>query len=88
MDVVKTNLKKLQGDIDVQTEPGSGTTFLLNVPLTLAIIQSFMVKVGGQILEIPVADVVQSIVIKEEEINKLATGESFIATLKRSLWLI
>ncbi|NLC52853.1 MAG: chemotaxis protein CheA [Firmicutes bacterium] len=69
MDVVKTNLKKLQGDIDVQTEPGRGTTFLLRVPLTLAIIQSFMVKVGGQIFGIPVTDVVQSIVIKEEEIH-------------------
>ncbi len=71
MDVVKTNLKKLQGDIDVQTEPGRGTTFLLRVPLTLAIIQSFMVKVGGQIFGIPVADVVQSIVIKEEEIHQV-----------------
>ncbi|NLM36718.1 MAG: chemotaxis protein CheA [Firmicutes bacterium] len=69
MDVVKTNLKKLQGDIDVKTEPGRGTTFLLRVPLTLAIIQSFMVKVGGQIFGIPVTDVVQSIVIKEEEIH-------------------
>jgi len=69
MDVVKTNLKKLQGDIDVQTEPGRGTTFLLRVPLTLAIIQSFMVKVGGQIFGIPVTDVVQSIVIKEKEIH-------------------
>lgn len=69
MDVVKTNLKRLQGDIDVQTEPGRGTTFLLRVPLTLAIIQSFMVKVGGQIFGIPVTDVVQSIIIKEEEIH-------------------
>lgn len=71
MDVVKTNLKKLQGDIDVQTKPGQGTTFLLKVPLTLAIIQSFMVKVGGQIFGIPVTDVVQSIVIKEEEIHTI-----------------
>ncbi|HEY8392291.1 MAG TPA: chemotaxis protein CheA [Capillibacterium sp.] len=71
MDVVLTNLKKLQGDIDVLTEPGQGTTFLLKVPLTLAIIQSFMVKVGGQIFGIPVTDVVQSIIIKEEEIHEV-----------------
>lgn len=77
MDVVTTNLKKLQGDIDVQTEPGKGTTFMLKVPLTLAIIQSFMVKVGGQIFGIPVTDVVQSIVIKEEEIHSIGTQKIY-----------
>jgi len=71
MDVVVTNLKKLQGDIDVLTEPGKGTAFMLKVPLTLAIIQSFMIKVGGQIFGIPVTDVVQSIIIKEEEIHSI-----------------
>ncbi|HHT47964.1 MAG TPA: chemotaxis protein CheA [Firmicutes bacterium] len=71
MDVVKTNLKKLQGYIDVQTQPGQGTSFMLKVPLTLAIIQSFMVKVGGQTFGIPVTDVIQSIVIKEKEIHQI-----------------
>lgn len=77
LDVVKTSLKKLQGDIDVLTEPGQGTTFALKVPLTLAIIQSFMVKVGGQVFGIPVTDVVQSIVIKEEEIHDVGDRRIF-----------
>jgi len=69
LDVVKNGLKRLQGDIEVKSLPYAGTEFALKVPLTLAIIQAFMVKVGGQVFGIPVGDVVQSIVIKESSIH-------------------
>lgn len=71
LDVVKTSLKRLQGDIEVQTKPDLGATFNLRVPLTLAIIQSFLVKISGQVFGIPVGDVVQSIVIKASEIHRV-----------------
>jgi len=69
LDVVKDKITRLKGDIDVETKFQQGTTFTLKLPLTLAIIQAFMVKVGGQIFGLPVADVAQSIVIKENEIH-------------------
>lgn len=72
LDVVKTGIKRLQGDIEVKSVPGTGTEFALKVPLTLAIIQAFMVKIGGQTFGIPVGDVVQSIVIKESDIHLVA----------------
>jgi two-component system, chemotaxis family, sensor kinase CheA len=49
MDVVKKNIEKLRGSIDVKTEKGSGTTIALTIPLTLAIIDGFMVEVCGQL---------------------------------------
>ncbi|HEY8345295.1 MAG TPA: chemotaxis protein CheA [Bacillota bacterium] len=72
MDVVKTAIKRLQGDIEVKSVPDGGTEFALKVPLTLAIIQSFMVRIGEQIFGIPVGDVVQNIVIKESDIHLVA----------------
>ncbi|MBI5813617.1 MAG: response regulator [Meiothermus silvanus] len=53
MDVVLANLRRLKGEIIVQTEPGSGTLFRLRVPLTLIVSDVLMVEVGGELLAIP-----------------------------------
>ncbi len=71
LDVVKNAIKRLRGSIEVSTEFGKNTIFTVKIPLTLAIIQSFMVELNGQIFGIPVTDVLQSIVIKESEIHDL-----------------
>ena len=47
MDVVKRNIEKLRGSVDVESSDGSGTTVILTIPLTLAIIDGFMVELGG-----------------------------------------
>jgi len=47
MDVVKRNIEKLRGSIDIESTAGSGTTVILTIPLTLAIIDGFMVELGG-----------------------------------------
>ena len=47
MDVVKRNIEKLRGSIDIESIEGKGTTVILNIPLTLAIIDGFMVELGG-----------------------------------------
>jgi two-component system chemotaxis sensor kinase CheA len=47
MDVVKRNIEKLRGSIDIESTEGRGTTVILNIPLTLAIIDGFMVELGG-----------------------------------------
>ncbi|NLY89776.1 MAG: chemotaxis protein CheA [Firmicutes bacterium] len=69
LDVVKDKINELKGSIEVKTEFGQGTTFSLRLPLTLAIIQAFMVKIGDQVFGLPVTDMERSLVIKESEIH-------------------
>ncbi len=53
MDVVRTNIKNLKGSVNISSEVGRGTKFILTLPLTLAIIDALMVKVAGQTFAIP-----------------------------------
>lgn len=53
MDVVSANLRRLKGEVIVQTEPGSGTLFRLRVPLTLVVSDVLMVEVRGEVLALP-----------------------------------
>lgn len=53
MDVVRTNIKNLKGNIAIHTIPGQGTRFSLSLPLTLAIIEALMIKMGNQMYAIP-----------------------------------
>jgi two-component system, chemotaxis family, sensor kinase CheA len=59
MDVVKTVLDRLKGSVSLRTVPGKGTTFLLRVPLTLAIIKALLFRVEERIYAIPLASVVE-----------------------------
>ncbi len=59
MDVVKTNITKLNGTISVHSVPGQGTRFTLKLPLTLAIIQSLLVRVGEEAFAIPLHSVIE-----------------------------
>ncbi|MBX7489959.1 hybrid sensor histidine kinase/response regulator [Helicobacter turcicus] len=68
MDVVKTNIEKLNGIIDVDSELGEGTTFKLKIPLTLAIIQSLLVGVQEEFYAIPLASVIETVRISQDEI--------------------
>jgi two-component system chemotaxis sensor kinase CheA len=53
MDVVKTNVEKIGGTVDVQSTPGQGTTLRIKIPLTLAIIPALIVTTGGERFAIP-----------------------------------
>lgn len=53
MDVVKTNIHKLNGTIDIKTVPGEGTTFVISLPLTLAILPVLLVELGAQPFAVP-----------------------------------
>jgi two-component system chemotaxis sensor kinase CheA len=59
MDVVRRNVSRLSGMIDIQTEPGEGTTFTLTLPITLAIIKALIVESGGQTFAIPLSSVLE-----------------------------
>ncbi|MBI3447795.1 MAG: chemotaxis protein CheA [Acidobacteria bacterium] len=53
MDVVRTRIEKLGGHMDLRTQKGSGVTILLDLPLTVAVIDAFLVEVGGTIFAVP-----------------------------------
>jgi two-component system chemotaxis sensor kinase CheA len=59
MDVVKTVLEKLKGSVTIKTTAGKGTTFYLKVPLTLAIINALLFRVGDRLYAVPLASVVE-----------------------------
>ncbi len=59
MDVVKTVLEKLKGTVSIKTTPVKGTTFYLKVPLTLAIINALLFRVGDRLYAVPLAAVVE-----------------------------
>lgn len=60
MDVVRRNIEKLRGKIEIESSPGRGTTFTVSIPLTLAIIEGLLVAVGDQRYVIPTLAVVES----------------------------
>lgn len=68
MDVVRTNVERLGGHVDVETEVGAGTTVRLRLPLTLAIIPSMIVGVGRQRFAIPQVNVVEFVWVKAAEV--------------------
>jgi len=68
MDVVKTNIEKLNGMIDIDSEVNVGTTIKLKIPLTLAIIQALLVGVQEEHYAIPLASVLETVRISKDEI--------------------
>jgi two-component system chemotaxis sensor kinase CheA len=68
MDVVKTNIEKVNGIIDIESEMGKGSSMKLKIPLTLAIIQALLVGVQEEHYAIPLASVLETVRISKDEI--------------------
>ncbi len=75
MDVVRTNIQKLKGIIDIQSEVGKGTTFIIKLPLTLAIIQGLLVKVQDETYAIPLSSVVELVALDPNHVFTINTQE-------------
>ncbi|MDR0926261.1 MAG: chemotaxis protein CheA [Ignavibacteria bacterium] len=71
MDVVKTNIAELKGFVEIETEFGKGTTFLIKLPLTLAIIQGLIVNCGGEKFAIPLNSVLNVVSVEVDNIYTL-----------------
>ena len=74
MDVVKRNIQELNGSVDIKSQAGSGTTITIRLPLTLAILDGQLVRVGGNVYIFPLVSIVESMQIKKEDLNKVAGG--------------
>ena len=77
LDVVRRQIDALNGTVTVNSERGKGTRFVIKLPLTLAIIQGLLVRVGSEIYSIPITSVIESLRIKPEEIKKIDNYEVF-----------
>jgi two-component system chemotaxis sensor kinase CheA len=77
LDVVRRQIDKLNGMVTVSSERGKGTKFTIKLPLTLAIIQGLLVKVGTEIYSIPITSVIESLRIKPEDIRMIDSYEVF-----------
>jgi two-component system, chemotaxis family, sensor kinase CheA len=71
MDVVRTNISNLKGIIEIDSAPGVGSKFIIKLPLTLAIIQALLVRIGKDILSIPLASVLEVRRIQDDEIETI-----------------
>ena len=77
LDVVKTHIEKLNGTVTVESELNVGTRFIIKLPLTLAIIQGLLVRVGEQVYSIPITSVIESHRVRSEEIRCIDNYEVF-----------
>lgn len=77
LDVVKSAVENLKGSVELESEPGKGTTFRLLVPLTLASIQALLFRVNGRLYAVPIASVVEITRVNFEEIHRIDDHEVF-----------
>jgi two-component system chemotaxis sensor kinase CheA len=82
MDVVKVNLTRLSGIIDVFSEPGQGTRFALTLPITLAILRALIVELGGQQFAVPLSSVLEIFTVTPGDVTAIEDRE--VVTLREA----
>lgn len=87
MDVVRKALTSLGGLVDIESKAGEGTTFIIRLPLTLAIIQALLVEVGSEIYAVPLSSVLETLLVQKSEI-KTVGGLSMVQIRGNTLPLI
>ncbi|HBP89644.1 MAG TPA: chemotaxis protein CheA [Nitrospiraceae bacterium] len=87
MDVVRTNISRMNGSLELDSEPGQGSRVTIKLPLTVAIIQALMVEVECATFAIPLASVVEAVKVTKEEI-KTVNGQAVLNLRERILPLL
>lgn len=82
MDVVRSNIEKIGGSLVIDSTPGSGTRMMLNVPLTLSIVPSLTIAVGGQVFAIPRSYVEEIVRASSEEMDRTQIGGREFITVR------
>src|SRR5690606_31640800 len=78
MDVVRRNIKELGGNVSLVSEPGKGTTTLITLPLTLAIVDGQSVQVGTETYIVPLVGIIESLQLAEGDVRQVYEhGEVF-----------
>jgi len=76
LDVVLKSIERLNGLVEVETVPGVGTKFIIQLPLTLAIISALMVEVAGRTYAVPLSSVVETLKLDAGEIHRINNRET------------
>ncbi|MDR4494403.1 MAG: chemotaxis protein CheA [Nitrospirales bacterium] len=87
MDVVRTNISRMNGSLDLDSELGRGSLVTIKLPLTVAIIQALMVEVECATFAIPLASVIEAVKVKKEDI-KSVNGQAVLNLRERILPLL
>jgi two-component system chemotaxis sensor kinase CheA len=75
MDVVRTNILKLKGIIEIESDIGKGSKIIIKLPLTLAIIQALLVEVAKEVFSVPLESVLEVVRIQPSDINTISGRE-------------
>ena len=78
MDVVKTNIQKLNGSVEIRSEPGKGSVFIISLPLTLAILPVLLVLLGDQPFALPLSMVREILPIDRDRIQEVGGKETLV----------
>ena len=78
MDVVKTNVSKLNGTVEIMSHKDKGSTFTIRIPLTLAIIQTLMVRSGNARYAVPLAPVEETLMVSKEDISEMSGTDALV----------
>jgi two-component system chemotaxis sensor kinase CheA len=81
MDVVRRNIAELNGSIEVTSKTGEGSVFSIRLPLTLAILDGQLVKVGEEVYIFPLVSIVESIQLEKSMLNNI-TGSQYVMQLR------
>ena len=76
LDVVRSAVERMNGTLDVTTIPGAGTTFIMQLPLTVSTFQGLLVRLGGQVFILPISSVEQIRRVSRSDIRRLGTSET------------
>ncbi len=77
LDVVQTMVREVGGVVRAETKPGEGLTFILELPLTLSVIRTFLVEISGELYAFPLARIDRCLVLNREEIETVESREYF-----------
>ncbi len=83
MDVVRTNIRKIKGTIDLFSQPGKGTSVTIHIPLTIAILPAMMVGVGKETYAIPLGNILE--IVKPQPKDVYTIGEHPVMRLRDSV---
>ncbi len=75
LDVVKTNVSKMSGLIDVESQPGRGTKFTITLPITLAIIQAVIIRCAARVYALPLASVLEIVEVQQADLRRIEGKE-------------
>ena len=78
MDVVKTNIQKLNGSVEIRSEPGKGSVFIISLPLTLAILPVLLVLLGDQPFALPLSMVREILPIEQARMQEVGGKETLV----------